>query len=197
MSLEHEAPRFTPAQRDEILNLAARLQTQHEATVGTDELMRAAEEAGLAPRFVQEAAMRLGQPRQTGSYRSLVLAAFLFTLQAGLLMLNGYFWSRRGHIGLEWPDLMLAAGVSLFIASRASRTLATRRFVPLLPLAAWSALAVSVREANVLHGTPPWWVFPLAMEYVVPQMVAALVAILLAGALDRRKTDGLPRLYRA
>lgn len=62
MSLRHEAPRLTAEQRDAILDLAARLQARHEETTDLDALAEAAEEAGLEPRFVHEAARSLAQP---------------------------------------------------------------------------------------------------------------------------------------
>jgi hypothetical protein len=54
--LEHEPTRLTPEQRDRVLDLAARLQSQHEAGIGVDDLVQAAAEAGIDPRFVHMAA---------------------------------------------------------------------------------------------------------------------------------------------
>ena len=56
MPPEHDAPRFSPEQSARLLDLATRLEAQHQSTVGVEELVRAAEEAGIDPRFVRQAA---------------------------------------------------------------------------------------------------------------------------------------------
>ncbi|RYG27010.1 hypothetical protein EON82_01035 [bacterium] len=55
MPLEHEPTHLTPEQRDRVLDLAARLQQQHEAGIRIDDLAQAAAEAGIDERFVRQA----------------------------------------------------------------------------------------------------------------------------------------------
>ena len=57
MSLQHEddLPPLTPTQQAEAIRLAARLQAEHEASASSEELIRAAQEAGIEPRFLREA----------------------------------------------------------------------------------------------------------------------------------------------
>lgn len=86
MSLRHdELPPLTPAQQAEALRLAARLQAEANST---DEFLRAAEEAGIEPRFLHEAIRRLPAERQAPNPGPLVLA--LLAIPA-LAILGAFF----------------------------------------------------------------------------------------------------------
>ncbi len=56
MPLENLPPRLSPQQRDRAIELAARLQAEHGESIGVDELASAAEQVGIQPQFVHEAA---------------------------------------------------------------------------------------------------------------------------------------------
>lgn len=195
MPLEHDdAPRFTLDQRDAILNLAARLQVQHEATVGVDELFAEAVAAGIDPRFVHDAAMRLGRKSQPRHLRSPLFAFVLFTLQACLFMLYECHWFNRGGTSLEWPLLFFAGAISLLLALWAARQPIIRRFVPLAALVVWIATAIPF---YFLVGSGSDWVLPVAFAYAATQSLAALIGLFAAVYVERTSRNARSfRLYR-
>lgn len=182
MPLEHQDdPRFTPEQRDEILNLANRLQAQHEATVGADELVRVAEEAGIDPRFVHEAAMRLGT-RSRLNHRSLALATTAFSLQAFVFLFCQNI-GIGGSRGIASHEVIFAATVAFVLGVLIARDKAIRWYVPLTLAAGW---IVAGMLAGVLgRGEAASWLFNVAATFGGIQLLAALCGSALAAGLDR------------
>ncbi len=67
MQRHDELPPLSAAQQTEVLRLAARLQAEHESTTSFECLVRAAQEAGIEERFLQEAVERVAAtPRPYG-----------------------------------------------------------------------------------------------------------------------------------
>ena len=200
MSLEHrDPPRFTLDQRDEILNLAARLQIQHEATVGVDDLFAEAVAAGIDPRFVQDAAMRVGRKgRQKPRLAAPLLAFLLFVAQAGFLLGDSFGWFGHGNAILEWPEGVVAAETGLILALWAAREPLTRRFVPLATLAVWLAVGLlTLGTRRIVEGYFPSNVATTALVYGAIQFVAALLAVMAVREAERIPRNARSfRLYR-
>ncbi len=191
MALEqNDAPRFTAEQRDEILNLANRLQAQHEGTVSADELVRVAEEAGIDPRFVHEAAMRLGRKPQPIS-RTPLYALCLFALQAVAYM----FVQNPGVSGtrsIGSRELLFAAFTAFALGLWASRERRVRYFVPVASIIVWTVTGLAMSGFTILRlHEAAVWVLPLACVFGFVQTVAAFCGTVVAAALDR-KPERLP-----
>ncbi len=197
MPLEHDgAPRFTAEQRDEILSLANRLQAQHEGTVGTDELVRAAEEAGIDPRFVHEAAMRLGQKAKPISPAAKI-AFGLFVLQA-----CGFMFVQNPWIGANRApashEMWFAVAFAFFLALWGGRSREVRWFSPLAAISAWIAVGIATATFTFFvngHQIGPW-VLPMAAFFAMLQAIAALCGAVAAAGLDRTPEAKAFRLYR-
>jgi hypothetical protein len=186
VALEHnDTPRFTAEQRDEILNLANRLQGQHEGTVGADELVRVAEEAGIDPRFVHEAAMRLGRKPQPIS-RAPLIAVCLFAFQAVAYMFvqNPGLYSTRS---IAFPELAFAAFTAFALGLWASRERRVRFFVPVASIIVWTVTGLAMSGFTILtvHEAAVW-VLPLACVFGLLQSVAALCGVVVAAGFDRK-----------
>jgi hypothetical protein len=179
--LEHDAPRYTPEQRDAILNLATRLQMEHETTVGADDLVRAAEEAGIDARFVHDAAMRLGRkPQGSVTLRGPLIAFILTILQAGLFAMD----LLHSHRFPEPLDLLASGAVMFPLAFWGAQYPTVRRFVPVTAIVVWIALMVPLSFLNNQ--------FLFVLPHVATQFAVACFATLLATAFDkRRKVQGV------
>ena len=149
-----EPVRLTPAQRDALIDLAARLQAEHAGTVGADELARAAAEAGIEPRFLGEAAARFGTAPRAIGVAEPVLAVLGIALFDGLffgIVSRSWFFPLVGALRLP---LLLAAGfafASVFVRHRPLRWIA-----PLAPLAVWTALGIVGTIVFRLHHHGEW-----------------------------------------
>jgi hypothetical protein len=195
VALEHDAvPRFTPEQRDEILNIAARLQAQHEGTVGADELIRAAQEAGIDPRFVHQAAMQVARKPQVTHTNAPLVAIVLFTLQAGLFMRGQVHWYRQGSNPFDLPTMFCAFFFAAVLGHFAGRDRRLRWCVPLITLATWASLIVAYAAYEWSFG--PYYGLQLptsALGLAVFQAAAALMGSLINEAPEGAKSF---RLYR-
>ena len=184
MPLDHEeGPRFSSEQRDAILNLAARLQGEHEATVGADELARAAEEAGIDPRFVQEAAMRMGQ-KTPPLPRSLLVAFGFFLVQACFFVFIQNP-SLPGGRSLSAFELAFAFAMAFFLGLWAARVRSLRWYVALVPLGMWTALFFAVGLYATFNGIDQYWAFGDCVAFGITQAAAALFGAVGAAGLDR------------
>jgi hypothetical protein len=182
--LEHDDSfRFTPEQRDEILSLAARLQTQHEATVDIDELARVAREAGIDPRFVHEAAMRVGR-RTVPLPRSLLAALAVFTVQAGFFVFVQNP-SVPGGRSLSTFELSFAIAMAFFVGLWVARERRIRWYAPLVSLGVWFALYLATTALTFLNGVRQDWVLQDCVAFGIAQAVAALFGAIAVAGLDR------------
>ena len=184
MPFDHEeGPRFTSEQRDAVLNLAARLQGEHEATVGADELARTAEEAGINPRFVQEAAMRMGQ-KTPPLPRSLLVAFGFFLVQACFFVSiqNPPLPGGRMISGLE---LSFAFAMAFFLGLWAARVRSLRWYIGLVPLGMWTALFFVLSLYTTFNGIDQFWALGHWMAFGLVQAAAALFGAVGAAGLDR------------
>lgn len=181
-----ETVRFTPAQRDALIDLASRLQAEHEATVGTDELVQAAAEAGVDPRFLSEAAARLESApaaSPTDVRDPLVALAALAVFDFLFLGVTVRHWFFPIAIGLRFPLLLAAAfAFSAFCA----RHRALRWVAPLAPLGIWLSIGVAATVAYRLHGSSDWSTMPkFALAFGIVQAFGALLAAGMASLFDR------------
>lgn len=182
VSLEHDAPHFTPEQRDEILSLANRLQARHEGSVGADELVRVAEEAGIDPRFVQEAALRLGQ-KSRPLPRSLGVAFGLFVLQAGFFVFIQNL-SIGGGRSVSAFEVSFAIAMAFFLALWAARERRVRWFTPLVALSVWTALFLAATGLSYLSGVHQSWILQTALVFGFAQAVAAMFGAVAAAGVE-------------
>lgn len=189
MALEHDnVPRFTPEQRDKILNLASRLQAQHETTVSADELVRVAEEAGIDPRFVQEAAMRLGRKAQPIS-RTPIFALCFFAFQALMFIQNPLLYGSRPNA------VIVSALVSFALALWAAREKRIRPFVPIASTVVWIVTGLAVSGYAILRThEAPIYILPFAVSFGFIQTIAAICGTLISTKLDRAEMK--PRTAR-
>ena len=110
-----EPVRFTPDQRDALILVAARLQAEHEATVGAEELALAAREAGIEPRFLGEAAALLQRERprvSPGEPLGALARLALFDLLFFGVVERHWFFS----VAPALQPLILAAAAAAFFA---------------------------------------------------------------------------------
>lgn len=136
MALEHrfdEEARLTSEQSKRVVDLAARLQAEHDRTVGVDDLAQAAAEAGIETRFIHEAARRV---RTEATPPAPETAYETWPLALGLLAMLGFgaCYAEPGlrawlFYGLPWL-LHLAAPLALGCAL--GRRGAPAWFLPLL-----------------------------------------------------------------
>jgi hypothetical protein len=178
-----EGPRLTPEQRDEVLSLAARLQAHHEATVDVEELARVASEAGIDPRFVHEAALRIGQ-RSRPLPRSLFAALAMFTAQAGFFVFIQNP-SVPGGRSLSAFELSFAISMAFFLGLWAARERRIRWYAPLATLGVWFALFLATTALTSLNGVHQDWVLQDCVVFGAAQAVAALFGAIAAAGLDR------------
>lgn len=184
MSLEHDpAPRFTPEQRDAILDLASRLQVQHETTVGIDELMRAAEETGLESRFVQEAAMRLGRPAGPLP-RSLLVVLGMFVAQAAFFVFIQNP-SLPGLRSLSAFELTFAAVIAFFLGLWASHERRIRWLAPIVPLGVWFTLLLTTILYAWTNGIDQGWAGRDCAAFGLTQAVAVLLGAIFAAGVEQ------------
>jgi len=144
-----ETVRFTAAQRDALIDLAARLQAEQEATVGMDELARAAEEAGVDPRFLSEAARRLETPAEVGPREAIAALAGLALFDALFFGIVARSWLFPMSPMMGIPLLAVAAFAFAWIFGRPR---ALRWVAPLAPVAVWTALGIAAAFAYRFHG---------------------------------------------
>ncbi|RYG27011.1 hypothetical protein EON82_01040 [bacterium] len=183
MALEHEPQRFTPDQRDEILNLAAHLQVRHQDTLDADELIQAAQEAGIDPRFVHEATMRLAQ-KSRPLPRSLLLALGTFVLQAGFFVFVQAPMIPGGR-SVSSFELAFAVATAFFIALWAARERRVRWFAPLVALAVWFALFLATTAFTALQGVEQHWVLQDCVAFGFAQAAATLIGAIATAGIDR------------
>lgn len=181
-----ETVRFTPAQRDALIDLATRLQAEHEATVGTEELVQAAAEAGVDPRFLSEAAARLesapaaSPPAVRDPLVALAALALFDFLFLGIVVRHWFFPIAPG---LRLPLLLAAA---FAFSTVCARHRALRWAAPLAPLGIWLSIGVASTVAYRLHGSAEWSTMPkYALGFGLVQAFGALLAAGVASLHDR------------
>ena len=179
-----ETVRFTPAQRDALIDLAARLQAEQAASVGMDELAQAAREAGVDPRFLGEAALRLDaapapvvEPGPREALQSLAALALFDALFFGVVTRHWFFPVAPGAC------LPLMAASAFVFAWTFGRRWELRWVAPLVPIAVWAALGVAAAVTVRFHGSyrAPEMLYT-ATRFGLFQVLGAAVAAVLASS---------------
>ena len=189
MSLRHddELPPLTPAQQAEAIRLAARLQ-EEEAT--RHDLLAAAEEAGIEPRFMREAAYRVAAAPQTVPHIAPSVATVrnwatfaLYTL-GFLVASTTYVGAGRGLQSVQ-AGIILAVVESAILALFWTRRGRSRLFVYTSLAVAWAMLDIVL---NVLFGGPKtiWDFMPVVAIETGIALAGAEIARLITTALRAR-----------
>lgn len=180
--------RFTPAQRDALIDLAARLQAEHEATVDAQELARAAAEAGIDPRFLHEAAIRMQAqpapaPRTSAETDRRTAVAALVTLA---IVDTLFFLIRpRGYV-LPREYGMLIALASLCASALIARFRPMRFLAPVGAAAIWMAIGIStIFVEKLVRGYVDYDVPRFIVLSGVVQLVISAIVAGIAAAVDR------------
>lgn len=177
MPLEHgDTPRLTTEQRDRVLDLAARLQAQHESTVAVDDLAEAAAEAGIEKRFVQEAVRSLEVEAQPDlSYR---LPLGLFVAQAVAFMLQKDITVSAWQRPLILHEAVVAAMIAFALAAWASQSRANRSYVVVVPPLVWTTVGIAASFYMNQKGLIGAWIPGFATLYGAIQTGAGVLGLL-------------------
>ena len=176
--------RLTTEESRRVIDLAVRLQAEHEGTVAVGDLARAAEESGIEARFVHEALTRLGAESPPDRLSLAWVPMILFPVQAALLLASNFPGS-YGHRSVTLHEAMIALVVSFLLAIWTAQRPAFRWVPPIASAGTWvltgAAYSFYLNQSFIAAS----WVPGVATIFGLVQTAAALFGAVAAARIER------------